>query len=579
MSELAINQYGESFAPPPDTAHWLVRRMNDNKHGGPMQTFGANGRPITLAASASMADFQAALRGHGCAAGRYRLDPLDAQGRPLKGAPVAYLPYPPDRSAPVTEATEPPRNSNQAAPAPSPWAGPAPVAPAAWSTGGAFPLPAPASLLGAEYLLGEALRAQTAMLAIVAQTNAQISAQQSSLLSAAAELVRAADGAKLPARKPSALPPPPQVIVQPMPTPTYEDFEDDDDDEPQPPPPVWQQKVGEVVDQLLPVAKMVIGHKMADMMGGGGADGAPSVDVAGGAPRNAGDGGAPQQVEVPEPEVEQVDFAPAAWSHLATIVRKLGPAWKGRIDAQLGRMSPDERRDFVCSLVSLKMPAACDHVVAAVSVAEQRQTRTAVVRAAAATSDGEFNPTPTAGPAVQATIREMVADAMGGDSTSATPDEGATPDAAVGASPLAGLYDTLANEDSVIAPALRRIPGGGAMVEAAAETLLGPEGVAELNAAIAAVPDVSVSPMPHHSTGATAAGASLSDPRIMLRLTEVLGQLAPAEQVTAQTIARRLPLPERNALLARLMNVSVPEAVAIVRDAVAKYDTHGRPFG
>ena len=45
MAELAINQYGEAFAPPTEAAHWLVRRMNDNKHGGPMPTFGKEGKP------------------------------------------------------------------------------------------------------------------------------------------------------------------------------------------------------------------------------------------------------------------------------------------------------------------------------------------------------------------------------------------------------------------------------------------------------------------------------------------------------------------------------------------------------
>ncbi|MBK7079137.1 MAG: hypothetical protein IPH44_43415 [Myxococcales bacterium] len=225
--------------------------------------------------------------------------------------------------------------------------------------------------------------------------------------------MRAADGAKLPARKPSALPPAPQVIVQPVPTPTYEEFEDGDDDEAAPPP-AWQQKVGEVVDQLLPVAKMVIGQKMADMMGGG-AEVASPVDVTpAGAIRNAGDGAPADFVELsPESAVEQIDFAPAAWSHLATIVRKLGPSWKARIDAQLARMEAAERRDFVCSLVSLKLHAACDHVVAAVSVAEQRQTRGGAGEVARSTA------MPASGPAVQATIRDMVEGAMGGGGTDA----------------------------------------------------------------------------------------------------------------------------------------------------------------
>ncbi|MBP8810153.1 MAG: hypothetical protein KBG48_07660 [Kofleriaceae bacterium] len=77
MSELAINQYGEAFSLPAEAAHWLVRRMHDNKHGGPTPTFGQDGKPITVAVAASMADFQATLSGHNALAGKYRLDLLD----------------------------------------------------------------------------------------------------------------------------------------------------------------------------------------------------------------------------------------------------------------------------------------------------------------------------------------------------------------------------------------------------------------------------------------------------------------------------------------------------------------------
>ena len=145
---------------------------------------------------------------------------------------------------------------------------------------------------------------------------------------------------------------------------------------------------------------------------------------------------------------------------------------------------------------------------------------------------------------------------------------------------MAGLYDTLANEGPVISPVLRRIPGGGATVEAAAETLLGSEAVSELNAAIDSVPEPPMAAMLRPASPATAPGAaSVSDPNVMMRLADVLAQLTPAEQATARRIASRLPLPERNALLGRLMAGPLPDAVDIVRDSIAKYDAHGRPFG
>jgi hypothetical protein len=572
MSELAINQYGESFAPPPDTAHWLVRRMNDNKHGGPMQTFGANGRPITLPAGASLADFRQ-LRSidyrHGTAW------PLDAQGRPLK-APVAYLPAPPERSAPSPEIVEAPRNGNLPPTTAPTWAGPAPVAPVAWSTGGAFPLPAPASLLGAEYLLGEALRAQTAMLAIVAQTNAQISAQQSSLLSAAAELVRAADGAKLPARKPSALPPAPQVIVQPVPTPTYEEFEDGDDDEAAPPP-AWRRRSARWWTSC-PVSEDGHRPKMADMMGA--APRSPRRSTSRPPARSGTLVTAPADfVELsPESAVEQIDFCAGSLVAPGDDRPEARPVMEG------AHRRPARSHGCLRAARLRVLPGLAQ---AARRVRPRRRCRLGR-RAAPGTGRrgrvARSTAMPASGPAVQATIRDMVEGAMGGGGTDAgvVDDAGDTapPQGPPGTSPLAGLYDTLANEGSVISPVLRRIPGGGATVEAAAETLLGSEAVSELNAAIDSVPEPPMAAMLRPASPATAPGAaSVSDPNVMMRLADVLAQLTPAEQATARRIASRLPLPERNALLGRLMAVPLPDAVDIVRDSIAKYDAHGRPFG
>lgn len=146
-----------------------------------------------------------------------------------------------------------------------------------------------------------------------------------------------------------------------------------------------------------------------------------------------------------------------------------------------------------------------------------------------------------------------------------------------GPSPLGELYTQLAEENSPMGAVLRKIPGGAAMVEAAATTLLGAEGVAQINAGIAEAP---MPPIVQALIQKQAAHTvSLSSPAVMARLVEILPHLSASEQATARVLAIRLPPPERSALLARLLAVDVPTAVEIVRDAVSTYEAHGRPFG
>src|SRR5262245_61859213 len=152
MAELAVNQHGETFVVGTDATHWMVRRMSDVPRGGPVATWTRDGRPIVIPIEATLAQFHAILREHGCAPGKYRLDPLDAAGRPTKGTP-AYLPFPRDGQGGSTVgargdelAGERPRNGNVAPAAPM-------VTPVTWSGGSTFPLPVPSSLSGAEYLI------------------------------------------------------------------------------------------------------------------------------------------------------------------------------------------------------------------------------------------------------------------------------------------------------------------------------------------------------------------------------------------------------------------------------------------
>ena len=396
MSELAVNQYGETFLVTVDATHWMVRRMADVARGGPQATFDAEGRPIVIPIETTLAQFHQILRDHGCAPGKYRLDPVDRTGRPVKGTP-AYLPFPPGRkSAPVARVDEPaecerPRNGNM----PSMPVG---VPTAGWSTGGAFPLPVPTTFSGAEYLLGEALRGQQAMAALQMQAIVQLSSTMSgaaaNMINAAAELLRAADGASLPKRRPMAEREAPsrvpQVIVQQVAPPmAYDDEPDGDDDDLEPvpaKPAAWTDKLGDVFTELAPMAKMMIQSKLADVVGGGGGGdlgglGAilgSMVPGAGNAqPRNAAPvappAPAPAPVDADEPET---DSTAEALEQLGCVIERLSGEHAGRaLRDELRHMDADARVAFALDLLPLSIEEACEEAVAKVAGIRVRRTR------------------------------------------------------------------------------------------------------------------------------------------------------------------------------------------------------------
>ena len=641
--ELAINQYGEAFTPPADAAAWLVRRMNDTKHGGPLPTFGADGRPLTLPVAATMADFQATLRKLGAAPGKYRLDPLDRNGQPIKGGGCSYLLYPPGDEA---------RNGNTAggglrnapptvqgwAPAPTaaPWS--SSPAPTMWSTGGAFPLPTPGHLTGAEYLLGESVRAQAAMMQTMAQVQAQSQAQIGALITAAAELVRAADGASLTKRKPGVamVAPAPQVIVQPVAQPIYEapptDDRDDLDDREVAAPasapasamPSW---LSGAVDMLAPMIAPIVQVKIGELLGGGFAAVAPELPVM---PRNAAPvidvEAAPEVEQAPEVEpVPAVDIMPAAWSHLGAVARYLGADGKRRLDAVLRTLSREEQSGLARDLVALPLAAAAERVIAWVSVRELRAARARAAAAPASESITATAPTagsvpmPANGPAVLDSMRASVAAAMsaagevpapvdGDASTSeasaptasdtAATDANADGSTAAPGAAVVELYKSLAAEDNAVGSFLRAHPAGAMLVQAATQ-FMEPEVLTELDRAIsgaelpaafasavglpfaaptppAAAPTTASAPVEPTAPTATAVKVPLGV--AMARMQEVLPHLSPEERALAQSLALKMPTAQRDSMLATLVAVSVPEAVTLVREVVGEYVKHGRPF-
>lgn len=173
MSELAFNALGDSFEIPAAVTGWRVRRMKPR--GAPELVYGRDGRPLTVPIECEMDDLRTAVGG---ALGRYRLDPIDDNQRVIEGVPAAYVQVvKPERAA------EEPQT------------------------------PTPSD--GTESVLREALRANTELARAVIDRFPE-------MMSAAAELLRAADGAGLPARLPRLLR---------EATDRDEDDDDDDDDD------------------------------------------------------------------------------------------------------------------------------------------------------------------------------------------------------------------------------------------------------------------------------------------------------------------------------------------------------------
>lgn len=159
MSELAFNNNGEAFELPAMAAGWRVRRIKGGK-GAPEVVYGRDGLPLILPLDA---DVDSVRREVGGLPGRYRFDPIDENHRPLPDSTSGYVYIYPEPRGPETTVKE-----VQAA--------------------------------GTDLVVIEAMRMNAELARSVIDRFPQV-------MEAAAMLLRAADGAGLPARPGMALPP------------------------------------------------------------------------------------------------------------------------------------------------------------------------------------------------------------------------------------------------------------------------------------------------------------------------------------------------------------------------------------
>ena len=85
MSELAFNANGETFDVPANVNGWRVRRMKPR--GAPELVYGRDGRPLVIPIDSDMDDLRDAV----AAVGKYRLDPVNEDGRTVENVPAAYV--------------------------------------------------------------------------------------------------------------------------------------------------------------------------------------------------------------------------------------------------------------------------------------------------------------------------------------------------------------------------------------------------------------------------------------------------------------------------------------------------------
>lgn len=155
MSELAFNQNGESFEIPATVTGWRVRRMKPR--GAPELVYGKDGRPLVVGIDADIDELRDAVG----TTGKYRLDPINDDGKTVENVPAAYV-----------QVMKPLRNAETTLA----------VAPA--TSGSAN-----------DDTVREAMRMNSELAKSVIEKFPE-------MMTAAAELLRAADGAGLPARSP-----------------------------------------------------------------------------------------------------------------------------------------------------------------------------------------------------------------------------------------------------------------------------------------------------------------------------------------------------------------------------------------
>lgn len=289
MSELAFNANGEAFDLPASVTGWRVRRMKPR--GAPELVYGTDGRPLTVPVESTIDELREAVG----TAGKYRLDPVNDDGKCVEDVPPAYV-----------QVVRAPRNAE-------------PIAVSSTSA--------------SDDTLREAMRLNTELARSVIDKFPE-------MMTAAAELLRAADGAGIPARQPRAV---------------DEGDDDIDDDAPAGASSPAFELINTLVAQVVPIVVSGLASKGMPKLGA-------ILDWRKAAPEA-------KQIEASTTEMAEAKAAtdtkselppldPKAMSHFIAIQSALTPGEAALARQVAAELSPAEVRTWFAELSALSVPDA-----------------------------------------------------------------------------------------------------------------------------------------------------------------------------------------------------------------------------
>lgn len=292
MSELAYNINGEAFEVPTNATGWRVRRMRAK--GAPEVVYAREGHPLVLPISAEIGDLRAEVD----ATGRYRLDLVDQNNKAIEGAPSGYVQVSVDMQPAASDEPS-----------------------------------APIRTIGtsSDHVVIEAMRMNSEIAKSVVDRFPQ-------MLEAAAQLLRAADGAGLPAREPRAL------------DEQGDEADDDDNDAPSGSPTF--ELINNLVAQVVPVIVTSLASKGMPKLGAvlDWRKASPMAQL----PTTPAPGAKP--VVTAPSEIPPLD--PATMAKVIAIQSALTPAEATRARQLAAELSPTELRAWFDELSALAIPDA-----------------------------------------------------------------------------------------------------------------------------------------------------------------------------------------------------------------------------
>lgn len=297
MSELAFNANGETFEVPASVTGWRVRRMKPR--GAPELVYGRDGRPLVIPIESDTDDLRNAVMTFG----KYRLDPVNEDGRTVENVPAAYV--------------QVIKTSNDVA------------------------APLPATRDEHEDPIREAMRLNTELAKAVIDRFPEV-------MTAAADLLRAADGAGLPARAPRMI-----------------DADTDEDEEEVAPPPGGFD-LNAFIGQIVPVIMAGLANGNVKLPGLG-----AMLDWRKAAPAQAKRSKPQKQVEAEEADGDPVmddafdvipPIDPQTMSHFIAVQSALKPEEAAVAREVASKLTAAELRGWFDELSKLSVPQAVQKI-------------------------------------------------------------------------------------------------------------------------------------------------------------------------------------------------------------------------